>query len=192
MGEGMTVRNPMTWMLLALLSPALAACGGASSGSSEGQLLVPADVEFPWNDAYNEPYDGRAAIVPLDVMVYDGLTGEPVAGVDVELSSDEAEFVDADEVLRADGDAGCDACVWDAYRDEYVELPADLAFGGRELGLAGRDTGRGALIVTTDAAGLVRAHAVVDALPVARGAFAPVAVRVRIDGDEATLRLEPR
>lgn len=152
---------------------ALALLAGACVPSEEDgvQLLVPADLEFSWNDAYDAPDDGLAAVLPLDVMVYDAVTGEALAGVEVTLSSDVVSFVEAEAILRADLD--CDDCVWDAWRDAYVELDHEAVTTP--------------LVVTTDASGLARAHAVVDAID-----GEPVEVQVELGRRVETLNLLPR
>lgn len=122
----------------------LAAC---TSEDAPVSVLVPQLVEFPWDAAYDAPDDGRVALLPLDVMVYDRLTGEPLAGADVSVSSDVASFVPADAVVAAP--PGCVDCVWDAYRDEFVELDVDAVTPW---------------VATSDDDGLVRVYARVDSL----------------------------
>lgn len=157
-----------------LATSALAALGSACASPDAGvQLLVPADVEFSWKAAYNEEGDGLAAILPVDVMVYDGESGVPIGGSWVELWSDGAALVRVDQVEP--GEAWCARCLWDAYRDEFVELPGA---GPREEGVSG---GQAPLIVETDAAGLARVYAVVDAVDVGADGFEPVRVRVALD-----------
>jgi hypothetical protein len=174
-------------LLLLVLAPTVVGCATAAPTSDAvdpaagtPHVLAQSDVEFPWNAAYNQVDDHLAAVLPLDLMIYDGESGEPVPGVEVELSSTSATFVEADAVLS--GTVDCDACLWDAYRDEYIDLPPEA--------------GVEPLVVTSDAAGLVRAYAVVDTLPISRGPsgvrFEAATVRVRIEGEEQALRLEPR
>lgn len=166
----------MTRRLHHLLMPVLlgaAACGTETAGV---QVLVPGDVEFTWNDAYNDSDDGLTAVLPLDVLVYDAATGEGLADVELELASDDVFFVAADRV--ASGDEGCDLCLWDAYRDEYVDVDLDA------LDVP--------LWVRTDARGLARVYAVVDSLVVDDRGFLPATVAVTLGDEERTLRLLPR
>lgn len=161
----MTRRLPIAAILFA------AACG---VDAEEGvDLLVPSDVEFSWNEAYND--EGLAAVIPLDVMVYERESGEPVAGTWVQLSSDAASFVQVERVVA--GDPACATCVWDAYRDEYVELPDDA----REM----------PLVVATDATGLARVYAVVDEVQGSVQGFEPVQVNVQLGDRVERLRLLP-
>ena len=164
--------RPHTLALLVLAS-GMAACTSEHGGV---ELLVPADVEFTWDGAYNDTVDGLAAILPLDVMVYDAVTGEPVAGAAVELSSDHAAFVLAEDVWS--GEAGCIDCMWDAYRDEYVELAPDAAASP--------------FLAHTDAVGLARVYAVVDAVPERAQGFDAVQVRAVFDAQERFVALVPR
>lgn len=160
---------------LAVVSVAAGACVPEAAPTG-AQVLLPADVEFSWNDAYNQEDDGRAAILPLDVMVYDVATQEALPGVDVELASDQAMFVPS-EVVQS-GDPDCTGCVWDAYRDEWVDLdPASVDEP---------------LVVQTDAYGLARVYALVDAVSIAKGRYEPVTVRVGAGQRFETMQLVPR
>ncbi|MCB9665628.1 MAG: hypothetical protein H6732_16080 [Alphaproteobacteria bacterium] len=181
--------RPLAPLLVALS----AAAGGCAPSDPAGvRLLVPADVEFSWKTAYNDEGDGLAAILPVDVMVYEGVSGVPVGGSWVELWSEGATLVPTDRVEP--GDMWCARCLWDAYRDEFVELPDDGAPAGRTTEVA-------PLLVETDAAGLARVYAVVDAVGVGAEGFEPVRVHValeeqpvaaRAEGFEHTLLLVPR
>ncbi len=134
-------------------------------------LLVPDDVEFAWNSAYNDVGDGRLALLPLDVMVYDAVDGEPVEGVVVRIDAEEVDFVGASLVEAAL--PSCEACPWDAYRDEYVDLEADAVVTQ--------------LDATSDASGLVQVLAVLDHLSL-EGGVGEVAVRVSLAGDAVQAR----
>lgn len=145
-------------------------------------MYAPGDVEFRWNIAFNEVGDGMTAVIPLDVLVFDEVTGEPLADVAVTWSSDAASFAESDG-LRAAED-GCDACVWDAWRDTFVEVLPDalaLPFEAR-----------------TDADGLSRVHAVIDRVEPGSGragsrpAFLPVRVDITAAGRVRSLDLFPR
>jgi len=167
---------------LAMLTLAIVATGCAPDGGVD--VLATGDVEFRWDPQFNELDDGAAAIIPLDVMVFDDLTGEPLAGVAVTWHADAAAFADADAVMV--GDADCDDCVYDVWRDSYVEL----------IG-SGFDEGLDAAVVPmrtrTDADGLSRVYAVVDAVDAdpAEG-FLPVRVDVHALGHERAFDLLPR
>lgn len=151
----------------------LAACASAPGDGVD--LLVPDDVEFAWNAAYDEAGDGRVALLPLDVMVYDAVDGEPVEGATLELWAEGVGFVGADTVEAAE--PWCSECPWDAYRDEYVAV--DLATATDHLEPA------------TDATGLARVHVVVDAIGVADG-LSPIEVQVRLGAEQHVVRLVPR
>ncbi|MFT5460010.1 MAG: hypothetical protein ACI9K2_006525, partial [Myxococcota bacterium] len=134
------------------------------------RVLVPDDVELHWDDSFNGADDGIAAVVPVDVMVYVDETGEPLEGVQLELSTDapDAVAVSVDDVLIFEGDdcADCEL-TWDAYRDRYVEI-----FGGPT-------GGDGAVLqLVTDVDGIARAYIHVDAFPYTDTEIAAVVVRV--------------
>lgn len=165
-----------TFHLLAVASLALAACDTEDDVMARAQILVPEDVEFPWNEAYNQAEDGIAAILPLDVMVYDGASGEPVVFAPVELDAEGVGFVLIDDVASAD--ESCLDCLWDPWLDQYVALrPGALT---APLG------------AVTDADGLARVYAVVDALPMDLYGFDDEVVRVRLADNEAVVHLVPR
>ncbi|MCB9678363.1 MAG: hypothetical protein H6737_24890 [Alphaproteobacteria bacterium] len=139
----------------------LVACvddGGAPEGA---QLLVPDRVEVNWDDGFDATGDGVGAMVPVDLMVYEGTTGEPLEAIDLELvtSTDEIELVESEsiEVLHSD----CTACVWDAMRDRYV-------------GWASPTTR-----TQTDSDGLARVYVWVDSFPPAEPLYFEVGM-----GDE--------
>lgn len=130
-----------------LLLPLVLLAAACSSDDGAVSVLVPQEVEFPWDAAYDAVNDGRVALLPLDVMVYDGVTGEALVGADVVVTSDFAAFVPGDAVVAAD--PGCVDCAWDAFRNEYVELDVDAT---------------DPWLATTDDDGLVRVFALVDSL----------------------------
>jgi len=166
-----------------LLALNLAACA-LDGDLSEVELLVPGDVELHWDEAYNDLDDGLAAIIPLDIMVYDGETGAPVSDVPVEL------FVEQDGLFLFEAGAwlpreldGCVDCVvlWDAYRDEYVEFSVGL---DEELATQ--------LEVVSDEDGLVRWALMVDALPEIRAErFDAVSISVTTPFSETAFLLQP-
>lgn len=155
--------------LISILALALGACG-----SEEGtQLLVPAQLEFSWNTAYNDEGDGLAAVVPFDVMVYDAESGDALAGMDVELRSDVVALMPAELVESAAPD--CDTCLWDAESDAYVSLEGEAETP---------------LEVTTDADGIARVHAVVDTLP--QNGAEEFGIQVRLGARAEWIRLLPQ
>lgn len=166
--------------LAAFRTVSLVAFAVAASGCGREEVVevyAPGDVEFRWNTAFNESDDGLTAVIPLDVLVFDEVTGAPLADVAVIWSSDGAAFADADGLRAADD--RCDACVWDAWRDTFVEvLPGALA-----LPFAAR----------TDADGLSRVHIVVDRVePFPGGGFLPIRVDITAAGRVRSLDLFPR
>lgn len=142
------------------------------------QLLVPSEVEVDWDEAFNGADDDIAALVPVDVMVYDGLSGEPVVGEEVVIRTNASgvRLLHVDTVRTADVDQ--DDTVWDVWRDRYVSLDegADPA-----LALAAR----------TDSTGLARVYVMVDEF---RGIddWSPASVTVQTATLEEPLLLVPR
>lgn len=147
--------------LSVLLLPGLVACGEAAV---EAELLLPEEVSVGWERAYNGRDDGLGALVPVDVMVYEGTTGNPLPGVLVEVWTDDVATwpVPVDEVwlMPAETSEELDAEVelpgrvraWDATRDQFVSFdPVD----GIEL--------------VTDEGGVARLYLYVDAFPVSEG-----------------------
>jgi hypothetical protein len=130
------------------------------------QLLVPNDVPLQWDESFNGLGDGLGAVVPIDVMVFEGLTGEPLGSVslDVDASYEGVGIPVLVEVVEPDSCMDC-VFVWDAYRDRYVDLVPENADS--------------TAVVQTDVDGLVRVFLYVDAFPVdENGGFAPVSVTV--------------
>lgn len=114
-------------------------------------LLVPDEVAVEWDAQFDEA-EGVGALLPVDLMVYDAATGEPMGNMD--LTVEPLEDTD-DLILLADHEVvnvepGCLDCYWDAGRDRYVgfEDPGDLL-----------------LEVQTDAEGLARVYLWLEALP---------------------------
>jgi hypothetical protein len=161
--------------VLLVLVAALGACASDVAASDGAQLLVPFDIEFSWNEAYNEADDGLVAVLPLDVMVYDGATGEPLFA-ELEVSSVDARFLEPMQLGA--GAPGCEACVWDAFRDEYVEFPRDAV--GEPV------------TIETDADGFARLYALVDVLPEREGLFDAVPITVALGDREEIVYLKPR
>lgn len=143
----------------------------AACGRIEPQLLVPADLEVPWDVSFDGVGDGLVAVLPVDVMLYDANTGDPLADVAVEVSvpNGEAGLVGENDVVIA----APEQAVWDARRDRWVALATDrLAASGS---------------YRTDATGLVRLNVVVDAFD-----GAPVVVSVVASGVEERFVVGPR
>lgn len=167
--------RPRTWMALAAVTGLASACAfddadGIGTGDT---LLVPSDIELHWDGAFNATRDGLGAVVPVDVMVYDGATGEPREGVFVELSTSADSYLLRDgELARIDPetcqDCALDRVFWDAWHDAYYVLEVDL------------DVGR--TRVRTDDEGIARVFVLVDAMSLGfeedAPAFAPVEVQV--------------
>ncbi|MEZ4323211.1 MAG: hypothetical protein R3F61_37450 [Myxococcota bacterium] len=135
------------FLTITAASALLVACvddGGAPEGA---QLLAPDRVEVNWDVGFDDTDDGVGAMVPVDLMVYEGTTGLPLEDIELTLtaSSDDIELVHADaiEVLQSD----CMTCVWDAMRDRYIDW-------------------EGAASTTqTDTDGLARIYVWVDSFP---------------------------
>jgi hypothetical protein len=134
-------------VLTATAAAMLVACvddGGAPEGA---QLLVPDEVGVYWDDGFDGTDDGVGSLVPVDLMVYEGLTGEPLEAIDLDLaaSTDDLTLIasDALEVVGSD----CRECVWDATRDRYLAWNAESA------------------ATRTDSDGLARIYVWVDHFP---------------------------
>ena len=160
---------------------ALAACG-FDGRVDDAQLLVPEDIELHWDRSFNGAEDGRVALVPVDMMIYDGASGEPVADhpIDIQIISGDAAIVGPEDVLPADPELDSeDLPIWDAWRDRYVVLVSeDRASSAR---------------VTTDATGLARVHLFVDRFAEVEGrGFAPIPVVVSMGVTDDTFLLVPR
>jgi len=158
---------------LATVALVASACGFEEAdgfGTSGETMLVPDDFELHWDESYNAVDDGLGAVVPVDVMVYDGATGEPRQGVSVDVA------VQADTYLLTEGELtpvdpeSCVDCAlfWDSWRDQYYALEVDLAVG----------PGAAQMTVRTDEEGIARVFVLVDAMNTMDGDFAPVAVQV--------------
>jgi len=156
----------------------LVACG-VDATSLEPQLLVPQDVEIGWDTSFNQRDDGRAVLVPIDVMVY-AATGEPVEGARVGLAgSSGALLARADAIVTLAADDPRDGW-WDSWRDRYF-----LFAPGEEPVFA--------LDLETDATGLARGWAFVDRFAPDEGpGFAPAQVTVTLGDVEDSLLLLPR
>jgi hypothetical protein len=127
--------------------------GAACVDEEEPRLLVPDGIEVAWEDAYNLGGDGLGALVPVDVMAYDGASGEPLAGVEllVWTEDDGAWPVPTEGVWLVDPDE--EPAFWDAARDQFVML----------------ELGDDPLTLVTDASGLARSYIYVDTFPTSSG-----------------------
>lgn len=84
-------------------------------------LLVPEDVEVAWDAGLDVAGDGRVAVVPLDVMVYDAARGDPVPGVEVRLTADRAVLaVDGSFSALSGQDSGDPSRLWDLWVGRWV------------------------------------------------------------------------
>lgn len=137
--------------------PALLLFSGCFDASEEEgpQLLAPEQVEFYWDSSFNGYEDNLGALVPMDLMVYDGVSGEALEAVrlDIAIAGGEGLVVPPEAVgfLDVEECADCDY-LWDSYRDQYFVLPeGDGALANR-------------LTLETDNTGLARVYVFVDAL----------------------------
>lgn len=161
----------------------LAACG--TEPSSEAELLLPELVSVAWEDAYNAQNDGLGALVPVDVMVYDGASGEPLRDVEVQVWTDDvaawptsAEGVVVVSPTDPTAFTSTFLQVWDAARDQFVAFePVD----GIDL--------------VTDDGGVARLYVFVDAFPEddrEDSGFGPIRVVVTMDEIDELFWLAPR
>ena len=165
----------MTRHLPAVLSVMLAAsaCATEPDDLAAETLLVPTSVELHWNGAFNGGDDGLGAVVPVDVMVYDSQSGEPRAGVEIELRTPNGVYALREgELLRIDPER-CDDCelFWDAWRDLYFVVLADSLDDGVTR-------------LRTDDEGLARAFVLVD-----RGSAMPALMDSRMPGTASRCRV---
>jgi len=148
---------------------------------AEAELLVPEDIELHWDRAFNGVDDDLVALVPVDVMVYESESGEPLGGVALEIETDQSllELLPFDAVSPLDAD-DCEGrpCLWDARRDRYLDIGAGLS--GLEPPLL------------TDVDGLARFYVLVDGFPGQEASYEPVPVVVSMGVHEATFQLVPQ
>lgn len=156
--------------LILIGAAALIGCSEEGRTSVGAQLLVPDSVEVRWDDRLNQSADGLGILVPVDLMVYEGATGEPLDFVrlDVNTSAD-AVVLDLDDVEPLASD--CVDCVWDSGRDRYVVLP---------------DPNDAQQPLLTDADGLARIYVWIDAFPTAQNELLPIEVDVDSEESGAT------
>ena len=160
----------------AIASLLLMACG------QDEQLLLPDNIEVQWDVSFNALGDGLGAVVPVDIMVYDRVSGDPLAGVDVDLHVDEQHI----QLLRTSEVSPvvtrCEDCeaLWDAYSDEYYELNG-LPVGSNVP-----------LQLITDEDGLAQFYVVVDAFAARNGSFLSVQVEAETEAVQGSFFLQPR
>lgn len=153
---------------------------GCAEEVAEPELLLPTAVSVEWDAAWNGADDGLGALVPVDVMVYDGATGEPIEGVEVLVSAaDEGVLpVPVEGVLVVDDETDTDA-LWDASRDQYVAFDTDLVplVSASDPDGDYEPSDREALeyldelLLETDDGGIARLYLYVDAFPRSDGEF---------------------
>ena len=150
--------------------PALVLLGGCFEPTEmEGpQLLTPERVEFYWDQSFNGYDDSLGALVPMDLMVYDGLSGEALRGVslDISISGGDGLIVEPDSIGFVDVEE-CSECdyLWDSYRDQYFVIPK------------GEDPAS-VMSIDTDATGLARVYVYVDAFVTDTGDVPQLDVRI--------------
>jgi hypothetical protein len=145
--------------------------GAACVDEEQPRLLAPDGIEVVWEEAYNLDGDGLGALVPVDVMAYDGASGEPLAGVELVVwtDGDGAWPVPTDGVWLVDPDV--EPAFWDAARDQFVML----------------ELGDDPLTLFTDSSGLARSYIYVDTFPASgsgAAGFAPISALVAFGGPE--------
>lgn len=168
----MSLRFTTVMPLFALLG-ACATDGDLARGGAT--VLMPPEVEFQWNEAYNQAEEGIVSILTVDVMVYDGLSGEALPQWPVELEVDSAILALPEDLERSD--ELCDWCVWDAERDRYVSFDESLD---------------SQLTVTTDEAGIARVVVIVDELGFEGEDFESTLLQARVGDDLQVCELLPR
>lgn len=161
---------------IAVLLP-LVGCGTVEESP---ELLLPEPIPVAWEEAYDAEADGLGALVPVELMAYDGATGEPLASVPLVVYAPEGSVwpVEADEVVVVDPDDcyGCDL-LWDAHRDEFVLAPR---FSDP-------------LLLRTDDDGMARMYLYVDSFPASTTEpFGDLVVVVEMNSGEQSFLLLPR
>ncbi len=169
---------------LAILTVVLVGCAVEESASGP-QLLIPDDVAVDWDQSLNDVDDGLVALVPVDVMVYDSQSGEPLDGVEVALggTAPDTFLLSAFDVqpgyLHDNISAADEALTWDVWRDRYVDL-SDVDVTDH-------------LTVRTDATGLARVYVLVDRFAMdLSGRAVPTMVTVTTRDSEQSLALHAR
>ena len=162
---------------------------GCLEQTDQAELLLPDPISVEGHDAYEGEGDGLGALVPVDLMAYDGATGQPLESIPLAVwaTSGSAWPVEADEVVVVDPDDcyGCEL-LWDAQRDEFLLAPQVSD----------------SLNLSTDADGLARLYVYVDAFSDSDGAggvggsaggeLEDIVVLVVMGEDEQSFLLLPR
>lgn len=195
---------PRSVLLRCLLVATFAAgCGVDALSVGGSEVLIPDQVPVVWDVAYNGVGDGLGALVPVDVMAYDGATGEPLPGLEVHVwtADDAATPIPPNGVVVLDGEIDLASTLvseaidpwaakpvgppefefWDALHDQFVAV----AFGGVDFDLR------------TDEGGVARLYLFVDAFREREpgekeGGLAPIQVVVAVGDDETVFSLVPR
>lgn len=160
---------------------AAALVGGCLEQAEPAELLLPEPVSVEWEVAYDVEGDGLGALVQVDLMAYDGATGQPLEaiGLTVAAESGAAWPVESEQVVVVDPEDcfGCEL-LWDAQRDEFLLAPQV----------------NDVLSLTTDEDGLARLYLYVDAFPEGSGGreFDDLVVLVVMGENEERFLLLPR
>jgi len=168
---------------LSLVALAMLAGCALEESPREVQILVPEDVEVDWDVSFDGLDDGLAALVPVDVMVYRGQSGEPVAGVPLLLRGVGVgvSLLPVSAVLSANVDDLAPVW-WDAWRDRYVTVDAGV----------GADGPRRALVTHTDETGLAQVYVFIDRFEGSSEGARPAVVTVTGSALEESFVLRPR
>ncbi len=148
----------------------------------DAELLLPGPIDVAWEGAYDGENDGLGALIPVDVMAYDGASGRPLTNVELEVwaESGTAWPVPVEQVVVVEPDDECTECelLWDAERDEFLHEISVVDI----------------LPLSTDADGLARLYLYVDTFPEGDGGadFGDLAVLVSMGTTEETFLLLPR
>lgn len=166
----------------AIATSLLLVSSGCLEATVETQLLVPDEVSLYWDGAFNQADDGLGAVIPVDLMVYEAESGEPVGGTPLDISVElGAAMPLAPEAVVAEEFDTCESdwCVWDAWQDRYVLLDED-------------GEASSALSVMTDRDGLARVYIYVDSFPESDADFEPLPVLVSMGAKDVTFQLVPQ
>lgn len=148
--------------------------------TEQPELLLPEAVPVEWEESYDAEGDGLGALVPVDLMAYDGATGQPLSSIPLVVYSPSGSAwpVEPDEVVVVDPDDcyGCEL-LWDAQRDEYLLAPRVSD----------------PLSLRTDEDGMARLYLYVDSFPSSAGGdFGDLVVVVEMNDGEQSFLLLPR
>jgi len=168
-----------TFAIIAVATVAAGCVETEADVLAEATLLLPEDLQIHWDSSFNGDYDGLGALVPVDVMVYEGDSGEPLGQVEIELRGAEPGVIVVDvDAVHFDVE-DCDRCAWDAWRDQYIEV----------------DGSEHAAVFLTDPDGLARAYVWADWFPtegVGEEEFRPVAVTATLGPTEGSFLVIPQ